>query len=752
MGIQLLRRILRRDGRRIYAIIRLFLLHGSLKMPCYLKIAVNVPLGLLTYAHPAPLPRGTRVLVPFINKTVAGIVWGEETQPEIATHKIRAVQQVFADEPPLPESWLALIEFTARYYHYPIGQTAFTALPQALRENQAAKIPQPETFYSLNELGKQQPAPPARSHKKRALWQALFSGCLNLAALKKIHPQAASLINDYAAQNWLAVTTQGQPEIPPSAHTLNPEQHTASSQIQTAFGQFQPFLLYGITGSGKTEVYFDAMATALAQGKQVLLLLPEINLTPQLLQRVANRFPHLPTAVLHSQTAAGKRSQDYLRAMLGQAKLIIGTRLAVFTPLPDLALIVVDEEHDSSFKQDNELRYHARDLAIWRAQQAACPIVLGSATPSLESWHKAQTGAYRLLSLPHRANPRAQLPQIQLLDVRPITLNNGISPLALKLLQDNHAQGGMSLVYLNRRGFAPALFCGDCGHTFGCPHCSAKMVLHQRARQLRCHHCDHREPIPFKCPDCGNQDLTAVGHGTQRVEETLRAFLPKATVVRVDRDSTAHKNDWADLYRRIADNEIDILVGTQMLAKGHDFARLNLVIVLNADGSLYSADFRAPERLFAELMQVSGRAGRADKPGKVLIQTQLPEHPVFAAVKAQDYAVFAENELNERQMFAMPPFGFQTAVRADAPRVADAMEFLNAAKETLAPLLPESVSQFGAAPMLMVRLAERERAQIFLESTSRQDLHRAVSLWVQVLQQNRDGKIRWSVDVDVQEA
>ena len=354
--------------------------------------------------------------------------------------------------------------------------------------------------------------------------------------------------------------------------------------------------------------------------------------------------------------------------------------------------------------------------------------------------------------LTERAHTAAQLPQVDILNVGRLKLDNGFSPQALQLLKQNFEAGGMSLVYLNRRGFAPALFCGDCGHTFGCPNCSAKMVLHQRARQLRCHHCDHREPIPFKCPDCGNQDLTAVGHGTQRVEETLRAFLPKAAVVRVDRDSTAHKNDWADLYRRIADNEIDILVGTQMLAKGHDFARLNLVIVLNADGSLYSADFRAPERLFAELMQVSGRAGRADKPGKVLIQTQLPEHPVFAAVKAQDYAVFAENELNERQMFAMPPFGFQTAIRSDAPRVADAMEFLNAAKETLAPLLPESVSQFGAAPMLMVRLAERERAQIFLESTSRQDLHRAVSLWVQVLQQNRDGKIRWSVDVDVQEA
>jgi len=584
------------------------------------------------------------------------------------------------------------------------------------------------------------------------LWDALLSGGMTMAALKQVNAQAAKLIEDWAEQGWIETTEAAKPVLRSSEFQLNANQQQASDEIQTTFGSFQPFLLYGITGSGKTEVYFDAMAKVLAQGRQVLFLLPEINLTPQLLKRVENRFADVPTAVLHSQMAAGKRTQDYLRAMLGQAKLVIGTRLAVFTPLPDVGLIVVDEEHDGSFKQDNELRYHARDLAVWRAKQSGCPVVLGSATPSLESWHKAQSGAYRLLQLTERAHTAAQLPQVEILNVGRLKLDNGFSPQALQLLKQNFEAGGMSLVYLNRRGFAPALFCGDCGHTFGCPNCSAKMVLHQRARQLRCHHCDHREPIPFKCPDCGNQDLTAVGHGTQRVEETLRAFLPKAAVVRVDRDSTAHKNDWADLYRRIADNEIDILVGTQMLAKGHDFARLNLVIVLNADGSLYSADFRAPERLFAELMQVSGRAGRADKPGKVLIQTQLPEHPVFAAVKAQDYAVFAENELNERQMFAMPPFGFQTAVRADAPRVADAMEFLNAAKETLAPLLPASVSQFGAAPMLMVRLAERERAQIFLESTSRQDLHRAVSLWVQVLQQNRDGKIRWSVDVDVQEA
>ena len=720
----------------------------------YHRIAVNVPLsdGLLTYSHSEPLPQGTRVLVPFRNKTVVGIVWETDIAPDMDAVRILSIQTTFSDEPPLPESWRDLLSFTSRYYHYPTGQAVFAALPQGLKETRAVEMPQPPLFYALNEAGRAQTPPPARFNKKAALWDALLSGGMTMAALKQVNAQAAKLIEDWAEQGWIETTEAAKPVLRSSEFQLNTDQQQASDEIQTTFGSFQPFLLYGITGSGKTEVYFDAMAKVLAQGRQVLFLLPEINLTPQLLKRVENRFADVPTAVLHSQMAAGRRTQDYLRAMLGQAKLVIGTRLAVFTPMDNVGLIVVDEEHDGSFKQDNELRYHARDLAVWRAKQSGCPVVLGSATPSLESWHKAQSGAYRLLQLTERAHTAAQLPQVEILNVGRLKLDNGFSPQALQLLKQNFEAGGMSLVYLNRRGFAPALFCGDCGHTFGCPNCSAKMVLHQRARQLRCHHCDHREPIPFKCPDCGNQDLTAVGHGTQRVEETLRAFLPKAAVVRVDRDSTAHKNDWADLYRRIADNEIDILVGTQMLAKGHDFARLNLVIVLNADGSLYSADFRAPERLFAELMQVSGRAGRADKPGKVLIQTQLPEHPVFAAVKAQDYAVFAENELNERQMFAMPPFGFQTAVRADAPRVADAMEFLNAAKETLAPLLSESVSQFGAAPMLMVRLAERERAQIFLESTSRQDLHRAVSLWVQVLQQNRDGKIRWSVDVDAQEA
>ena len=719
----------------------------------YHHIALNVPLsdGLLTYAHHEALPAGTRVVVPFRNKPQAGMVWANDVTPDIDVLKIQNIQTAFTDEMPLPQDWRALLAFTARYYHYPLGQAVFTALPQGLKEAKPAVMPELPLVYRLNECGRKQTPPPERFHKKHALWHALCSDGLTLPDLKKIHTQAEKLLDEWAQQGWIDTFHAAAPSLMPSEHILNAEQQHASQQIQTAFGQFQPFLLYGITGSGKTEVYFDAIAQVLAQGKQVLFLLPEINLTPQLLKRVQNRFADVPTAVLHSQTAAGKRTQDYLRAMSGQVKLVIGTRLAVFTPMSELGLIVVDEEHDSSFKQDNELRYHARDLAVWRAKQADCPIVLGSATPSLESWHKAQSGAYQLLELTERAHTAAQLPQVEVLNVGRLKLDNGFSPQALKLLQQNFAAGGMSLVYLNRRGFSPALFCGDCGHTFGCPNCSAKMVLHQRARQLRCHHCDHREPVPYKCPDCGNQDLTAVGHGTQRVEETLRSFLPQAKVVRVDRDSTSHKDDWSDLYQRIAADDVDILVGTQMLAKGHDFARLNLVIVLNADGSLYSSDFRAPERLFAELMQVSGRAGRADKAGQVLIQTQLPDHAVFAAVKAQDYRHFAANELSEREMFAMPPFGFQTAIRADAPNVAQAMDFLNEMKAVVQPLLQENVTQFGPAPMLMVRLAERERAQLFLESASRKDLHHAVSLWVQVLQQNRDRKIRWSVDVDVQD-
>ena len=717
----------------------------------YHHIALNTPLanGILTYHYPTALPMGSRVEVSLRGKNRVGIVWANDVQPDIACHKILPIQQVFNEELCLPNTWRELLAFTARYYHYPLGQTVFTALPQGLKEAKAVNLPQLPVCYQLNESGKAQTPP--RFAKQKALWQALAGKQpLSLNTLKKIHSQAPKLLTEWQQQGWLTAHPTDF-TILPSSYILNPEQQYATQQIQAAFHTFHPFLLYGITGSGKTEVYFQIMAQVLEQGKQVLFLLPEINLTPQLLKRIASRFADVPMAVLHSQMAAGKRTQDYLRALLGQAKLIIGTRLAVLTPLSNLGLIVVDEEHDTSFKQDNELRYHARDLAVWRAKQSHCPIILGSATPSLETWYKAQNGTYTLLSLTERAHAQAQPPQVEIFNVNRVKLENGFSPFALQLLKKNYQQGGMSLVYLNRRGFAPALFCSDCGHLFGCPNCSAKMVLHQRIRQLRCHHCNHYQVVPYQCPDCGNQDLTAIGQGTQRVEETLRTYLPQAQIARVDSDSTTNQHDWAALYQRIHNHEIDILIGTQMLAKGHDFARLNLVVVLNADGSLYSSDFRAPERLFAELMQVSGRAGRAEQIGKVLIQTQLPHHAVLSAVQAQDYRLFAQQQLIEREPFSLPPYGFQAAIRADAVHINDALQFLNNIKAITETLMPASVSVLGAVPMFMVRLAERERAQVFLESVSRKDLHHAVSLWQQVLPNHRDNTIRWSIDIDPME-
>ena len=715
----------------------------------YHHIAVHAPLGLLTYAHPHALPPGKRVRVSFRRKVVVGVVWAAGVEAEIDPAKILPVIEVFEQEACLPDSWRQLLAFAARYYHYPLGQAVFAALPQGLREIKPVSQPQEPYCLTFSSSGREQAAPPVHHRQKFGLWQAL-SVPTDVQQLAKRYPQASKQLAAWQEQGWVEAVAAPQAEIMPSLHCLNEHQQAAADAVKQQLGQFATFLLYGVTGSGKTEVYFDVMAEVLAAGRQVLFLLPEINLTPQLLARLETRFGGVPSAVLHSQTAAGKRTQDYLRAMSGQAKLVIGTRLAVFTPLADLGLVVVDEEHDASFKQDNELRYHARDLAVWRGQQAHCPVLLGSATPSLESWHKAHSGAYRLLELPGRAREQARLPQVEILDVRRQLLDNGFSAHALQLLQKNHAAGGMSLVYLNRRGFSPALFCGDCGHTFGCPRCSAKMVLHQRAGQLRCHHCDYRMKVPAKCPDCGNQDLSAVGYGTQRVEEVLGRFLPKARIVRVDRDSTANKNDWSALYQQIEQNQVDILVGTQMLAKGHDFGRLNLVVVMNADGSLYSADFRAPEKLFAELMQVAGRAGRGELAGRVVIQTQLPEHPVFAAVQAQDYRCFADHELAEREQFGMPPFAFQAAVRADAEQVQEAMRLLEATKEAVSAQLPSEISVFGPAPMLMVRLAERERAQLFIETPSRQALHRAAALFGQFLQQHAKS-VRWSLDIDPQD-
>lgn len=721
--------------------------------PYWVDVVVDVPLFFrLTYKSDVLLAVGVRVVVPFHGRKMCGVVWGSTDQPDVAVDKIKSILQVFVfdQEPPLSKAWRDLVGFTSRYYHYPLGQTAFAALPHGLRQTKEIIRRQPIQFFCLTDEGQTQP-PPALAHKQKfALWQTLLLGEQSAAQLYSISNQSTKYLKQWQEQGFISVrdARSGSPSVP--THSLNDEQQYAVTQILATQSppKFAPFLLYGITGSGKTEVYFTVMAEVLVKGKQVLFLLPEISLTPQLFARVRERFGAISTVILHSQMGEGERTQNYLDAAENRAQLVIGTRLSVFTPIPDLGLIVVDEEHDGSFKQEDELRYHARDLALWRAKQADCPIVLGSATPSLESYQNAKKGKFTLLTLTQRANKAATLPEIYLDNVSKQKLDNGFAPLAIKTLQKNFEQGGLSLVYLNRRGFAPALVCTDCGYSFGCPHCSARMVVHRLSKNLRCHHCNYTQPIAHSCPSCGNQDLSALGQGTQRVEETLAAILPDAKIVRVDRDSTSRKNDWENLYQKIENKEIDVLVGTQMLSKGHDFANLNLVVVLNVDGSLYSPDFRSPERLFSELMQVSGRSGRAAKKGRVLIQTQLPDHTVFQALMAQSYPQFANDELAMRAQFGFSPFKYSVAIKADALNVAQAMSFLTQVKETME--LPENIQVLGPAPAFMLRLASRERAQLFLESSSRSALHQVLDGVQTALAEYAKGyrDLRFAIDVD----
>ena len=714
-------------------------------MTIYHNIAVNRPIEqLFSYSHTSALPIGTRVVVPFNNTQEVGIVWQSDITPDIEIHKILPIQMVFNEEPPLPKEWIQLIEFTAKYYHYPVGASAFVALPTTLRQAEPFRLPEPDEYFTLSDLGRQQALP--RYPKQLALWNALFSGSLKKSAARQIHSDANKYLQKWLALGYLKTADKPQAVVLEQKTNLNCEQQIAAQTVLAKQATFAPFLLWGITGSGKTETYFEIMAEVIKNGGQVLFLVPEINLTAQLLERLERRFPAVETAILHSGSAKMARSQDYFRAMAGITQIVVGTRLAAFTPIKNLRLIVVDEEHDHSYKQDNELRYNARDLAVWRAKQANCPVVLGSATPSLESYQAALKQRYTLLKLTQRAKAQARLPEITLLDVKRQKLDNGLSSNALKLLEENIKNGGLSLVYLNRRGFAPALFCGDCGYSFSCPNCSAKMVYHKYHRLLRCHHCDHKTAVPRVCPDCGNQDLTAIGIGTQRLEETLKKRFQAAHILRIDSDTLSRKDDWQKTRQAIENKEINIIIGTQMLAKGHDFDHLNLVIVVNADGSLYSADLRATEHLFAELMQVAGRAGRADSAGKVLIQTQLPHNPLFTHIQNHDWQAFADEELSRRQTFAAPPTVYAAAFRADAVKLQDALLFLqNALKQFRQ---PENLIIYGPAPQLMTRLSGRERVQLFLESPNRPILHAAVRQFAQILEQTQTADIRYAIDID----
>jgi len=489
------------------------------------------------------------------------------------------------------------------------------------------------------------------------------------------------------------------------------------------------------------------MHQVLQRGEQILLLVPEINLTPQLENYFRNRFPDTELVSLHSGLNDGERASKWLRAQSGLARIVLGTRLAVFTPLPKLGLILVDEEHDSSFKQQDGLRYSARDVAIFRANQRGVPIVLGSATPSLESYYNARSGRYQLLKLEQRAATQAQLPQVRCLNISNIPLQEGISPAMLTALAERLSRKEQSLIFINRRGYAPVLMCTACGWLSNCSNCAGKLVLHLKDRRLRCHHCGHQERVPHACPSCGNTDLHPVGVGTQRIEEALQAHFPEARILRVDRDSTRNKGSWQTMRKQIQDDAVDILVGTQILAKGHDFPNLTLVGVLNPDGALYSADFRASEKLFAQLAQVSGRAGRADKPGEVLVQTAFPDHPLFRALRAHDYDAWAQILLKEREQAGFPPFVFQVLLRAEGKQEGEVYAFLKRAREA-AMALSLPVEVYGVVAATMAKRANHFRAQLLVQSDTRKALQQFLRAWRPLLDELPSQKLRWSLDID----
>ncbi|MDR2875261.1 MAG: primosomal protein N' [Methylobacillus sp.] len=721
-----------------------------------LRIALDVPLAtLFDYLDGGSAAQvGQRVLVPFGARKVIGIVIARSATSEFETARLKSIIRVFGDEPPIPPATLKLLAFCADYYQYPFGQALLAALPSRLREAQPAILSR-RVGYALTEIARQggEELIPKRAASQRKLYAALRdTDALDSAALALLSPGWRGALRAMREKNWVRETTLDQPSatgVAAPAPPLNADQQHTVQTILDGGGDFRVWLLHGITGSGKTEVYMRLLDAMLADNaSQALVLVPEINLTPQLEARFRARFPRHSIVMLHSRMNESERLQGWLRAQNGEARIVIGTRLSVFTPMKNPALVIVDEEHDSSYKQQDAMRYSARDVAIMRAKMADIPIVLGSATPALETWHNAQTGRYHLLTLSQRAVQSAALPALRCIDTRPHHAQDGLSQPLLVAMRQRLARGEQSLLFINRRGYSPVLLCGACGWVAPCARCSSRLVVHLRERKLRCHHCGHEQRPPLQCPSCGNPDLHPTGHGTQRLEETLARHFPEARILRVDRDSMRRKNAIKDMTAKVHANEVDILVGTQMLAKGHDFPNLTLVGVMDTDSALFSPDFRAAERLFAQLLQVAGRAGRADKPGEVLIQTNFPDHALFAALQKQDYAQFAQSLLEERKLAHFPPWCFEALLRAEATHLAPVQTFLDlAARE--AREIKSKITLYDIARPQMERLKGMERAQLLAQAASRQALQKFLQTWVARLRAlPQASKVRWSVDVD----
>ena len=695
-------------------------------MQNWLDVAVSAPAhsqvgGLLTYVTELPVTEGQLVRVPFGNREVLGVVWGvHATAPEnLGTHALRQVLAVLEGVAPLSAHWRELVQFTAQYYQRSLGEVAMAALPPQLRDFTPVQL--------------------ARRFKKQV-----------------------------STAETLAAALQ-------SPWPLSEQQAEVLSQMAEAPG---PFLLHGATGSGKTEVYLQAVARCLAEdpNAQALMMVPEINLTPQLEARVKARFGDAGVVSMHSGMTGPQRLKSWLAAHQGSARIVLGTRMSIFASMPHLKWIVVDEEHDASYKQQEGARYSARDLAIYRARLEGAKVILGSATPSLESWHHsrpaAQGGRYLRLPMPARIGA-GQLPFVRRVDMNHQPRKTVLSAPLMAAIQERVAKGEQSMLLLNRRGYAPVLHCADCGWKSECAHCSAFRVFHKIDRTLRCHHCGFTERVPRACPACGNADIAPMGRGTEQLEEHLAELLvdvkrpngDPVKIMRIDADSTKLKGSLEAQLAGVHSGEVDVLVGTQMIAKGHDFRRITLVAAVNPDGALFSSDFRAPERLFALLMQAGGRAGRdaeQSASSEMWVQTFHPSHPLFEALKKHDYPAFAEQQLKERLEAGLPPSTFQALIRSDAREQAVAQAFLNHAHAQLqsseglnakdAAALAE-VSVYPAVPMSIQRVANVERAQMLIESASRKALHRVLELLQEQLHASRSepqhkGLIRWLVDVD----
>jgi primosomal protein N' (replication factor Y) (superfamily II helicase) len=666
-----------------------------------LQIALDVPLdNLFDYrwvgdSNQCSLPKpGLLVLVPFGNREVVGVIVAVKEKTDLSSDKLRDVIAVRDQLAPMSDAWMAMCHFAADYYQRPLGEIALPCLPKKLRAPKTVALDR---------------------------------------ALKKLE-------GSNSVQNT-------EPGAEP---TLSAAQKQAVTSISSA-QNFAPFLLHGITGSGKTEVYLHAAARILANSNdaQILILVPEINLTPQLEESIRNRFQGVAVATLHSRLAEVERMRHWLAAHLGKARIILGTRLAIFASLPNLKLIIIDEEHDPSYKQQEGLRYSARDMAVWRAHQLNIPVVLGSATPSLESWHHAQSGHYHKLELLERAVQDAALPAIKLIDMGHDKPTQGLTTALVNALKLRLAQGEQSLLFLNRRGYAPVIACDACGWVGNCTRCTSYMVLHKSENRLRCHHCSLELRVPRACPTCGNIDLQAMGRGTQRVEESLHEQFPDARILRIDADSTRRKGSAQAAFDSVHEGDVDILIGTQMIGKGHDFKNLTLVGVLNPDTALFSHDYRASERLFAQLMQVAGRAGRTAQKedgnaSEVLIQTRYPQHPLYSALMVHDYDRFATQLLEERRQADLPPFIYQALLRSEAKDMETAIDFLQQAANCIS---HEGVTMNAPIPAVMTRVANVFRAQLLAESASRPTLQAFLKSWNEALRGIKT-RTKWTLEVD----